>query len=376
MKKIYYLLACALGLINFSCSSDNDDAGGTGTDDKNGVEVSIQTSILTRAQVTTDFKQGDVMNLYAKTYGRLDADDLEKNIRATYDGSSWEINPSVYLQKDEKAFIYAVYPFVDGLSDLSQVPVDITSQVDVLYSGSFVPVTFTTHTAKLTMKHALALASFNISNQGYSGQGEVQQMILDGDVIYSSGAMNVQTGKVVGKEKNSIEVQVKKTIVAQGWKEDLPRIWTIPFTTKTSVAMLKVKIDGKQYETKMPEVEMRGGYQYIFRLVLTDHGLEFIPDQTETISLNQDTDAMRPLEGYGVLRISHKTLEFTIPTLSGDQVFGNIVWGDGNSESYAFGASHNFGSEILRETMIESWNSEGFQLQNLKGVEVIDISEY
>lgn len=376
MKKIYYLLACTLGLMTAGCGSDDDFAGETAGDNENSVEVNIQTEILTRAQVTTSFKQGDAMNLYAKAYGRLDADDLVRDIQATYDGSAWEINPSIRLQKGGKAFIYAVYPFVDGLSNLSEVPVDITKQTDVLYSGSFVPVTFTTHTAKLTMKHALALASFNISNQGYSGQGEVQQMTLGGDVIYCSGTMNVQTGKVVGKEKNNIEVQVKKTITAQGWKEDLPRIWTIPFTTKASAAILKAKIDGKLYETKFPEVEMKSGYQYIFRMVLTDYGLQFIPDQTETISLNQETDNLEPLEEYGVVKILHNALSFTIPTFMGDQVFGNVIWGDGNSEGYSIGASHDFGSVAPHEIMIESWNSTGFELKNLIGVEKIDISEY
>lgn len=374
MKNIYFLLACTLGMLFPGCSSDDDMP--EVVPDENSVEVSIQTEIQTRATVTTAFKQGDVMNLYAKAYGRLDAEDLVKDVRADYDGDSWKITPSIRVSKGGKAFIYAVYPFVEGLTDLTKVPVDISKQQDVLYSGSFVPVSFTSHTAKLTMKHALALVTFNIGKQGYEGNGALQQMSLSGDRVFANGTMNVQSGKITGVDKKTVDIAVQKNIQDGGWKEDLPRIWTIPFSTKGDKALLKVKIDGKMMEARMPEIEMKGGYQYIFRLILTNHGLEFIADQIEVISLNQDTDAMKQLNGYGLLKVTHVQNKFMAPTLWGDQVFGHIVWGDGNSESYAFGAEHDFASSESKVTMIESWNSTGFQLKNIQGVEVIDISEY
>ena len=64
----------------------------------------------------------------------------------------------------------------------------------------------------------------------------------------------------------------------------------MPFSTKGGEAYLTATIDGKPYKAIFPEVEMKSGFQYIFRMVLTDYGLEFIPNQTQTISLSVETD--------------------------------------------------------------------------------------
>lgn len=374
MKNIYNLLACAILIGVSGCSSEDDSA--LEPSDKDKVEVSITTEILTRASVTTAFRQGDAMNLYAKTYGKIDAPDMVENIKAVYDGSGWTVTPAIKLGKNGKSFIYAVYPYTEGLKDLANVPVDLDEQQDVLYSGSFVPVTYTTHTAKLTMKHALALVSFNISNQGYAGAGKVQAAGLAGEEVFATGAMNVQTGKVIGKEKKELKVDVNKVVVGNGWTDDLPRIWAIPFSTKVKKALLTMTIDGKDYQAQFPEVEMQGGYQYIFRLVLTVHGLEFIPDQTQTLSLNQETDQIENLQGHGVLRLVHTASDFRLPLLLGDNVFGVVNWGDDTTDSYSLRGSHEYSTSVERDVSIESWNSTGFELQTLTDIEVIDVSAY
>lgn len=371
MKNLY-LFVSSLVLLFAACSSDPI----TDNPDSDKVEVTITTEIQTKSTVTTTFKDGDAINLYAKSYGRIDAPDMVENIKATYSGNIWDISPAIKLSKEEKSFIYAVSPYIEGLKDLSVVPVNISKQQDILYSGNFVPVTYTTHVAKLTMKHALALITFNISNQGYTGKGILQSIHISGDEVYSSGTLNIQTGKVTGVGKEDFSIAVNKTISANGWTADLPRFWWIPFNTKTKIAILNAQIDDRTYQVKFPEVEMKGGFQYIFRLVLTNYGLEFIPDQTETISLNQDTDAIEQLEGYGVLLLTHSGQKLLLPTLTGDNVFGSVAWGDGSSESYVTGLSHDYTSGNPKQIVIESWNSTGFELKNLEGIDEIDISEY
>ena len=120
---------------------------------------------------------------------------------------------------------------------------------------------------------------------------------------------------------------------------------------------------------------MKGGFQYIFRLVMTAHGLQFIPGQVQTVSLNQADDQPEVLEGHGVLTLTHTCTDFTLPLLTGDNVFGAVSWGDGESGSYEAGGQHSFASGS-KETVIESWNSTGFELDALTGIEVIDLSAY
>ena len=369
----FIIMALALTMFN-SCADDkNEPEGGGSTDD---VTVTISTEILTKADVTTIFGEGDAMNVYPKTYGKINAPNRVDNVKATQTGGAWTLSPEVKISKGQNAFIYAVAPYNSAYTDASAIPVDISQQIDLLYSGSYVPVSYTTHNAKLVMKHALSLVSFNISAQGYSGAGKLTQMKISGEKVYTKGTMSADNGKILGTSQDDFTLSVNKTITEAGWSEDLPRMWQIPFATKISVANLTLTIDGKQYNTAFPEVEMKSGFQYIFRMVLTDYGIEFIPGEVETISLNQKEDSMGALSGYGVLSITHIGSDLTAPTFLGDNVFGTITWGDGTSSSYKPMTTHTYSVTGEKEVVIESWNSTGFELENLTGIETIDLTAY
>ena len=374
MKTIFNIsLSCCILLSLFACSKDTLEEN---TDNDNKVEVEISTTVETKSTVTTQFSDGDEMNIYAKTYGDIKAPDFVENIKATYKGGAWDISPKIYLGENEKTFIYAVSPYSDKNTDPKAIVVDVTQQKDVLYSGSFVPVSYTTHIAKLTMKHALSLASLNICTQGYNGNGKLQKLEVTGEEIYVDGSMDISTGKITGNNKGNIVTESDKQLLESGWTEDLPKIWVIPFSTKTKDVNLKATIDGKDYVTSFPEVEMKSGFQYIFRLVLTNYGLEFVADQTIAISLNEDSDEMGALEKYGIISLVHSANEFVLPMLTGDNVFGNVIWGDGITESYSTEAEHSYSADGKKTVVIETWNSTGFELKNMVNVEEIDLSQY
>lgn len=291
---VFALLTCAL--ISCGGKDDPEDITPSGPTDTS-VTVAITTEILTRATAKSSFANGDEMNVWAKTYGNASAPNLVDNIKATYNGGKWSMSPEVKLDgtKVKNAFIYAISPYASENSTANQINVDLNKQIDLLYSGSYVPVSYNTYTAKLTMKHALSLASFNIVSQGYKGTGNLQSLTLTGDSIYTKGVMTVENGKIHGTEKGDVKVNISKQITSNGWKDNLPRIWVIPlpFNTKSTKAYLKTVIDGKEFTSAVPEVEMKIGFQYIFHLVLTDNGLEFIPDQTTSISLNNEEDEIQ-----------------------------------------------------------------------------------
>lgn len=376
MKKYvsqFWMIVC-LGLSLQGCSSDPNEEPLPADDSR--VTVMIATQVQTKATVVTQLGDGDAMNVFAKSYNKIDAPDLAADIKATHEQGAWKMVPEVKLAQGENAFIYAVAPYSAENTNPQAIVVDVARQEDVLYSGSYVPVSYTTYTAKLTMKHALAMVSLNICNQGYSGKGVLQSLSLSGEKVYTKGTMNIESGKVTGTGQTAFSVACEKTIQSAGWNEEYPRIWSIPFSTKVDQATLKAQIDGKSYEARLPEVEMNGGFQYIFRLVLTDYGLEFIPDQTETISLNIDTDRIGELKGYGVLKIAHSSNQFALPVLSGDNVFGSVDWGDGEKSAYSMEGTHTYAGNMTNQLLIESWNSSGFTLKDMIGVEVVDVSQY
>lgn len=380
MRKHIILSLCAAAALLMSCSS-SESTPTTPTD--NNVAVVITTDIVTRTTPAKSlFASGDAMNVWAKSYGSPSANDIVANIRANYNGSAWTLEPGVYLDKDKQknAFIYAVYPYQSEFASTpGRLTIDATTQNDYLYSGSYVPVTVTTNTAKLNMKHAMSLAAFNIFTDGYSGAGKLQSLAISGDSVYTKGVMTVENGKIRGTERGEIKVAFDKQITAQGWSNSMPRIWVIPlpFNTKSTKAYLKAVIDGKEFNSVFPEVEMKIGFQYSFHLVLTDNGLEFIPDQTTTMALNFDEDEIAQLEGRGVLGVTYDgSSEFSSVVMAGVNVFGTVLWGDGEKSTYEDGISHTFSTAGSKKMIFETWNSTGFTIKNLTGISEIDISGY
>ena len=382
MKAKIFLLATVIAVA--SCSGDSDTLEPTQPSTEDIVKVNITTEIETRAvtsPVKTLFASGDDMNIWAKTYGSVTANDIVKGIKATNNSGTWILNPEISLDQTniKNAFIYAVAPYFSEHTNAERIGIDVNKQEDVLYSGSYVPVSYTTHTARLKMKHALSLATFNIFKQGYHGEGRLQRITLMGDSVYVAGEMNVEKGRVSGKEKGELSVVFDKVITEQGWTEYVPQMWVIPipFNTKSTKAYLKAVVDNVEFTSTFPEVEMKTGFQYVFHLVLTDNGLEFIPDQTTCISLNDDTDEIGSIEGHAILAMTYNgDKEFLSPIMNGDNVFGTIKWGDGSSDSYEDGIQHTYETSGAHQILVESWNSIGFHLKNILGIEMIDISQY
>lgn len=375
-KYFIYIMSGVIWICS-ACSSDNNIDEPLPEPDDKGRAVEVITEVQTRATATLQYKEGDEMCVIAKAYNQLNADNFAEPTKGVYRGGGWTFTAPIRLQEGEHTFIFALSPWQASIpKDLSAIPLDLNKQQDVLYSGRAVPVSYTTYQARLTMKHALALASFNISKLNYAGKGELQKVVIAGDGIYSSATLNMENGRVTGNEAGKLSCEIRKTVLDNGWNSGLPGIWTVPFTTKSTIVRLTATIDGKDYEISFPEVEMKGGYQYLFHLILTSHGLTFAADETKTISLNQQEDEMTVAQGYGVLRITHTAQQFTLPTLSGNSVYGNVNWGDQQAESYQYGMIHSYTSSQSHELLIESWNSTGFQLSDLTGVEAIDLSGY
>ena len=177
---ISWLLAAIIMLLMVACSESKD--GTEPSADPNSVKVEISTEVITQANVTTELVQGDKMNVYAKTYNSVESPDLVSNVMATRNGTEWEISPEIRLVKGGKVFLYAVAPYDAAYTNPAAIPVDLSKQLDLLYSGAYVPATFNTHSVKLNMKHALTLASFNILKQNYSGAGKLTSLTVAGDV--------------------------------------------------------------------------------------------------------------------------------------------------------------------------------------------------
>lgn len=362
-----------------SCGGNDDPDPGKvdpNTPNSDDVEVTISTaSVEFKASVLTEYSSSSKMNIFAKTYGRIDAPNIVDGVCATYDGTTWTMSPKVYINSDQKnAFVYAVSPYDANYTDPAAIPVDMNKQVDLMYSGAYVPASLTSPNIKLTMKHALSLLTFNIVPVNYSGSGTLKNIKIEGENVYATGTMDASTGKVTLGTVGSVSASQNKAIADGGWKSDLPGMWALPFNTKAGKVNITFTIDNKTYELVLPETEMKYGYQYIYRMALTNNGLEFDPSQTETRSLNVDTDVTPEFLNYGKIQLTASGSWLNTPTMTGDAVFGTIST---PTENVSYESSIQVSNLSVGNTVvIETWNSTGFEIESLDGIDTIDLTQY
>lgn len=381
MKRTYsYILAGAVAVAMAACSDKDKVKYDDLTPDTSSTtesEVTISTATIQTKKAVLEFKSDDKMSVFAKSGRLLSSSNIVDDIVATNDGSKWTLEPKVILNESQTtAYIYAVSPYAVEYTDIQKIPVDLSKQVDLMYSGSFVAASVSSPSVRLTMKHALSLLSFNIAAVNYSGAGKVTSIAVDGDIFYTAATMDASTGEITDLKANNTAItkDISTTVQSNGWNTDVPGIWALPFNTKTGDVTLTATIDGKEYKAIIPEVEVNQGWQYIFRLALTNNGLEFDPTRTETISLNVVTDNDVQFNGYGSITLTASGASLTTPLLSGDGVFGTLATPSG-SQAYSSSMTID-GLSSGAEVTLESWNSDGFKIDNIEGIGTIDISQY
>ncbi len=374
-----FLLPAACLAALASCGESKDDGPGRGSTDPNSVAITITTEVFTKADVTIEHKDGDAMNIYAKQYNSVEAADLVSGVKATMNAGKWTTSPEVRLSKGQVAFLYAVSPYDASYTNPKQIPVKLDKQVDLLYSGAAAPASFTSNTVKLTLRHALTLASFNIARQGYTGAGRVSQITIAGNRVFSDGTLDVATGKITGTAKNTVSQTFNATIPENGFEKDFPSMWLIPFSTQNAseadATSFDITIDGKSYHLQIPAADLNTGYQTIFHLVLTANSLQFIPSRTQQISLNQDTDTFEQPEGYGLVRFTVEGENWEQPLFLGSDVFGSILW-DNDMATYDGKTALQFATGGTHTVSAETWNSTGFEINSMAGVSEIELADY
>ena len=377
MKSTYINIAVALAAVAMTAcgdKKDNEPDPGPGPTPEGSVEVTIATSDIQTKAATLNFESGATMSIFAKTRSELESPNIVEGVKATYDGTKWTMSPKVLINQTQKnAFISAVAPYDASFTDPTKIPVDVTKQYDLMYSGAAQPASLTTSAVKLKMNHALSLLTFNIVPVS-GNASQLKSIKVGGKNFYKTGTMNVKDGKITTGESGEVKVDFNKALEKGGFKRDLPGVWAIPFNTKAGAVDVEFVIDGKTYSLVMPEVDMKQGYQYIFRLALTANGLEFDPSKTETISLNILEEEKEPtFEGYGCMKITADGAAIYTPEFTGDAVFGTVA-------STSFNTPYSEGKKLnvqSGETVtVEAWNSTGFTISSLEGVKQIDLTDY
>jgi len=74
--------------------------------------------------------------------------------------------------------------------------------------------------------------------------------------------------------------------------------------------------------------------------------------------------------------IEHTNAVFTVPTLTGENVKATVMWGDGTSEEYIAGLSHEYAKAGDHVVTVIGKNITGYDLSAITGINSIDITEF
>lgn len=362
------------------CSDKNDEPNDGNTPSGEGTEIGIKTEVKLNQKTAyiEDLTDGNEMNVWMEVTGSTGAVEGTYDVHAVNKGGQWTLDPTVRIVKGQTADIYAFYPYSAENKDRKAVPVDATKQIDYLYSGAAVYASATSNVATLNMKHAMTMVSFNIKKDGYSGEGLLTDVKIEGaGVVPSKGTIDVTNGKVTATEYGAVSAKVTATIGADGISGALPGLWAIPFQTKDKDPVtVTLTIDGKEYAATLPETVMNSGWQYAFRGILTNAGLAFIPGSIDEFQLDFTDDEIAPTEGRGVILFTFTGNQFQFPVFEGENVFGNILSSDGSRCNYSAGGSLELTGSGAKTITVETWNSTAFQVTGFEEIDEIDLSQY
>ena len=111
--------------------------------------------------------------------------------------------------------------------------------------------------------------------------------------------------------------------------------------------------------------------------ILANEGLKRSA-QVKVKSKTSDLEIVYTIIQEGTLKqlgITHRLGAFTVPTLTGDTTSGLVNWGDGASDSWSAGLSHNYIDNQASHTVVIAMKGiDSFALGNLTGITEIDAS--
>lgn len=369
MKSYMKYLAASLVMLGAAACSSGEGGGGEALP-----QVTFTTEIMSRAALTdvkSAFANGDRMSVY-RTKNNSISGETPTVHSASFNNGTWTPTPAIELKKEEKVYLFAIYPFDANGTDPTAFPVTVASQVDYMYSGTGVAASYAAPTAVLRMRHAMAILAFNI--RSYAG-GALTAIAVNDPTFPIEGTLRV-TGSLTPTKKGAYTKTMNVATSEAGWTTDHPGMFIIPHQSNSAGLEVKLTIGGKEYPVTLPSTNFTAGKKYVASLLLTEQGLALESNELQIISLDEPTPEVAA-PSYGLVSITHHASSIKSPAFTGtENPYGFIYWGDGQSESYANGAAHGYTSSGTFVMKVDIWNAEEVSISDLSGIEQIDLSKF
>lgn len=215
-KNLIFALAGALAMT--ACSNDMEEplAGGDGNGGQEvkftvGIENLSRTAIAEGEGVLkTTFVNEDAIGIFA--YKEGEDEPVYTNVKYTYNGSDWTSDKAI-TSDGTKLSYYAYYPYMDGVTDLSQLNITVNADQTSGFSKDDV-LTAQNTTAEagsknvtLSFKHAFAMVQVGIKSD-LTTDAEATVTL---ESILPTAVVNAKAGTVGTASGEETSIQMQKT---------------------------------------------------------------------------------------------------------------------------------------------------------------------
>lgn len=210
-KSLIFALAGALAMT--ACSNEMEEQLG-GSEGNGGQEVKFTVGIenlsrtaIAEGSLKTDFVENDMIGIFA--YKEGEDEPVYTNVKYTYNGSDWTSDKAI-TSDGTKLSYYAYYPYMDGVTDPSQLNITVNADQTSGFSKDDVLTAQNTkaeanaNNVTLAFKHAFAMVQVGIKN-GLTTDAEATVTL---ESIQPTAVVNAKdTTVTVSGELTSIKMQ-------------------------------------------------------------------------------------------------------------------------------------------------------------------------
>lgn len=192
MKKLLFSLL-AFCLVFVSCSKESAPV-------ENGESrMEISSCYVVKNNNTLSENFASPIGLYILTEDNLPYDNSSYKNSASLISGQWKINAPVYVEKPGK--VYAYYPYKSG-DNPEALAVDMTGQVDILYSKASTPIAPASSSLSVKLYHALSQVTVSVENEEIAGLSLLAP--LTGQFNACTGVFSQQTTGVVSSSSGKL----------------------------------------------------------------------------------------------------------------------------------------------------------------------------
>lgn len=300
MKKKFLLPAMMLAVAFASCNND-DDTNISNSRVALGVNVALEEMGGSRAMVKGNYLaagseigvcvvtnadgsdyDGNASGYINIPYKATGTEDPDTDTKEQTWGASNVANQILLSGTEGKA--YAYYPYTAGI-DYTAIDVDVTDQIDWMWSGGEGPLTDAAPSVGFTLKHAqTAVNVVVVRDESYTGTGEISTLTVTSDGLGATGVLNAQTGvfaSVAGQGTAisiidgafTVTVDDNNTVDVNEAQKENPYM-LIPASAEVKNFTISATVDSKPYNVGVTMTEaFTPGKVYKINVKITNVGL-------------------------------------------------------------------------------------------------------